>query len=136
MLAVWIAAVAVLVLARPGPAFIALFNLAFAVILLLPVSHYFYVLYAVPTLWWWGAQVLHRPRPARAWIAFGVLAAWWIVVFRVPPAGDGFMTTSWPSLLLIFGASAIAVTVSAVAAASLKPVTRRRRSPHPTSPRG
>ena len=68
-----------------GPSFIALFNIAFAVVLMLPVSHYFYVIYAVPTLWWWGARLLERPRSAIGWTAFAVLLVWWIVVFRLRP---------------------------------------------------
>jgi len=54
-----------------------------------------------------------------------VLALWWIVVFRIGPAGDGSMTTTWPSLLRIFAASLAAVTVSVVCAAI---VHRRERT--------
>jgi hypothetical protein len=52
-------------------------------------------------------------------IAVSVLALWWIVVFRIAPAGDGFVTTTWPSLLRIFAASLVAATVSVVCAAIL-----------------
>ena len=106
----------------------ALFNVAFAVILLLPVSHYFYLLYAVPTLWWWASRVLERPRSAIAWTACVVLAVWWVVVFRQSPAGDGFMSTTWPSLLRIFGLSIAALTVSVLGAATLDDGAPVRRS--------
>lgn len=119
VLLLWVVTLGVIALVRPGPSFVALFNIAFVVILLLPVSHYFYVLYALPVLWWWGAHLMSSPRSWMAWVAVGTLLVWWVVVFRVPPAGDGFMTTTWPSLLRIFGTSAAAATVSVVAAASL-----------------
>lgn len=124
ILVLWVAALAVVALARPGHPVISLFNLTFLVILLLPVSHYFYVIYALPALWWWAARVMERPRSAVAWVALSVLAAWWIAVFRFAPEGDGFVTTTWPSLLRIFGACVAAVTVSVVCAA----IEQRRES--------
>ena len=117
VLVVWVAALGVVTLVRPGPPVISLFNVTFLVILVLPVSHYFYVIYALPALWWWAARVLERPRSAIAWIVLSVLALWWIVVFRIAPAGDGFMITTWPSLLRIFGACLVAATVSVAGAA-------------------
>jgi len=32
-------------------------------------------------------------------LACGVLTVWWMLVFRIAPEGDGFMTTTWPSVL-------------------------------------
>jgi len=117
LLVVWVVALGVVALVRPGPPVISLFNVTFLVILLLPVSHYFYVIYALPALWWWAGRLIERPRSAITWVALTVLALWWIAVFRIAPAGDGFMTTTWPSLLRIFGASLVAATVSVVCAA-------------------
>jgi hypothetical protein len=125
VLVLWIAGLGVVVLRHPGDDFISLFNLAFVVVLLLPVSHYFYVIYALPTLWWWVARVLTGDRSVPTWVALGTCAAWWVLVFRVPPAGDGFMTTTWPSQLLIFGASAVAATASVWAAARASHVDQR-----------
>lgn len=119
VLAILVVGLGAITLLRPGPAVVALFNTAFLVILLLPVSHYFYVICALPLLWWWGGQVLRAPRSALRWVVFGVLAVWWVVVFRISPEGDGFMTTTWPSLLRIFGACLVAAIVSVVAAALL-----------------
>jgi hypothetical protein len=124
-LATWVLALAAIAILRPGPSVAALYNIAFVVILLLPVSHYFYVLYALPALWWWGAHVLDRPRSARGWVVLAVLLTWWLVVFRIPPAGDGFMTTTWPSLVRIFGASLVALTVSVIGAAMMDADSRR-----------
>lgn len=119
LLAVLVVGLGVVILMRPGPAVVALFNVTLVVILLLPVSHYFYVICALPLLWFWAGHALENPRSPLGWVVFGVLAVWWVVVFRIPPDGDGFMTTTWPSLLRIFGASLIAAIVSVVAAAVL-----------------
>lgn len=135
VLALWVVGLAVITLSKPGPSFVALFNVAFAVILLMPVSHYFYVLYALPTLWWWAARVLERPRSAVAWTACVALLVWWVVVFRLPPAGDGFLTSTAPSLLRIFGASIVAATVSVLAAASIDGGIRSAPSPIPARSR-
>ena len=48
---------------------------------------------------------------------------WPLTVFRIPPEGDGFMTTTWPSLLRIFVTCLVAVTISVIAAASGRTTT-------------
>jgi hypothetical protein len=125
VLGAWLVGLVIVILVRPGAAGISLFNIAFVVILLLPVSHYFYVIYALPCLWWWVARVMERPRSAGNWAALAALSIWWVVVFRIAPDGDGFMTTTWESVVRIFAAGLTAVTVSVVAAA----VTDRRGQP-------
>jgi len=117
-LALWATTLAVVILVRPGAPGISLFNVAFVVILMLPVSHYFYVIYALPTLWWWGARAIDRPTRVVPWVVFAAMLVWWMVVFRIAPAGDGFMTTTWQSLLRIFAACLVAATISVVAAAT------------------
>lgn len=102
---------------RPGPPAIALFDIVLLVLLLLPVSHYYYLLLGLPALWWWLAEATRTPRRVWPWVATAALGAWWIFVFRVAPAGGGFTSTTWPSLLRIFAFTLIAVTVSVVAAA-------------------
>ena len=106
-------------LRRPGDDLIALYNIVFVTILLLPVSHYFYLLYPLPVLWWWACRVVQYPRSSTGWIVTGLLVVWWVVVFRIAPAGDGFATTTWQSLTRIFLASLAAVAASVVGAASL-----------------
>jgi ABC-type nitrate/sulfonate/bicarbonate transport system permease component len=85
------------------------------------------VIYALPVLWWWGARILDQPRAAVRWLVFGAMLIWWIVVFRISPEGDGFMTTTWQSLLRIFAATLLAATVSVLAAASSDRSPARRR---------
>jgi alpha-1,2-mannosyltransferase len=111
---------AALSLIRPGPSVIALFNLAFLVVLALPVSHYTYVLCALPALWWWVGHILRDPRSRVGWVVLAVMSAWWLIVFRVPPEGDGFGDTTWPSLLRIFLASLAAAAVSIFGASRLR----------------
>lgn len=123
VLAVWLAALGVVILARPGPPGVSLFNVAFVVILALPVSHYFYVIYALPLMWWWAARALDRPHSAARWAVFATMLVWWVIVFRIPPEGDGFMATTWSSLLRIFITCLCGLTVSVIAA------SRERTSP-------
>ena len=115
-LALLVLGLGALILTRPGNASIALYNLAFVIILLLPLSHYFYLLYPLPALWWWVAQIVLHPRWRTGWYVATVLLLWWVVVFRIAPAGDGFATTTWQSLTRIFVATLVAAIVSAVGA--------------------
>lgn len=112
-----IVALVFLVLRHPGHDVIAMFNIVFLVVLLLPVSHYFYMMYALPTLWWWTSRVLRSPRSRLAWTAWGVLMVWWVVVFRIEPDGNGATTTTWEWVVRVVGLSLLAVTVSTIAAA-------------------
>lgn len=107
----------IVLLRRPGAAPIALYNTAFLVILLLPVSHYFYLLLPLPALWWWLVETVRDPRDRMCWIAVAATLVWWVVCFRISPEGDGFMTTTWPSLLRVFTATLVAAAVSIICAA-------------------
>ncbi len=117
VLMMWVLALLVVTLMRPGSASIALFNTVFTVILLLPVSHFFYAILALPALWWWFGQLMRTPRDPRVWIPVSALGVWWVVVFRITPDGDGLASTTWGSVALMFGASLLAATVSVVCAA-------------------
>lgn len=115
-----------LALIRPGSDELSLFNVAFAVILLLPVSHFFYLLIVLPVFWWWIIRVARTPHDLVPWIVAVVQAAWWVACFRFAPAGDGFMTTTWESLLRIFGTSLLACVASIIGAAILDHREARR----------
>lgn len=107
----WVLGLTLLLLYRPGNAIIALFNLAFCVNLLLPVSHYKYALLALPALWWWfGALMLNVKSPAH-WIGTGTLAAWFVVVLGFNPTYTPYLQTLAPTL--------VATTVSVVLASRL-----------------
>lgn len=49
------------------------------------------------------------------------------VVFRYSPDGDGFATTTWPSLARIFALSLIAAAVSVIAASTLSPGVKQSK---------
>lgn len=108
-----------LTLWRPGDDLISLYNVAFVTILLLPVSHFYYLVYPLPALWWWASRCTQDPRSRTAWIVTAVLVAWWLVAFRIAPVGDGFATTTWQSLTRIFVATLAAAFASVVGAARL-----------------
>lgn len=121
VLLAWVVILLVINIRRPGPAQISLFNLVFIVILLMPVSHYTYVIYPLPALWWWTGRMLSDRRDRSSWIAFLALLVWWIMVFRISPAGDGAAITTWQSILRVFASTLIAATVSIIAAARIDP---------------
>lgn len=112
VLAAWVTALVLVILRRPGSGVIALPNLAFALVLLLPVSHYVYLLLPLPALWWWAARVLENPRHWRPWVVAAVLLAWWYLAMRRIPPGDTYLTTDVTSFLLIFGSTLLAASVS------------------------
>jgi len=114
------------VLYRPGNSVIALLNLAFCVILLLPVSHYAYLLFPLPALWWWSARALEDWRRVRSWAVPGTLFVWWFSAMQLTPAGDTARNISWQSFVLIFGSTLVAATVSVIGAARLGRVSEKR----------
>ena len=116
VLSAWVVGLLWITLRRPGDPVIALFHVVFCVILLLPVSHYVYLLLPLPALWWWLARLLRSPSSRSAWAGTSALAVWWFVALRTPPAGHALSTT-WPSYLLIFGATLLAATASVLLAA-------------------
>lgn len=119
VLALCVLALLATTLIWPGPGPIALFNLVLLVILLLPVSHFFYLILALPALWWWVARAVDDPRRVECWVVLGVLALWWVAAFRVSPDGDGLASTSWRSLLLVFTTSLAAATASVIGASRI-----------------
>lgn len=115
-----------LVLRRPGHPVIALPNLMFLLILLVPVAPLGYLVLATPTLWWWTARALDQPRNIRSWLAPAVLSVWWIVAMRVARATvDG--TAAQVQYIAIMVLSLIAVTTSAVCASRFEPSARGPR---------
>lgn len=116
----WLLVLAIVVIRHPGDRRLALFNLAFILVLLLPVSHYVYLILPLPTLWFWLSRLCREPASRTAWVASIALALWWVLAFRTAPAGDS-LTTTWGSFVRIFGASLAAATVSVLAAATLRP---------------
>mgnify|MGYP005812946911 CR=1 FL=1 len=130
VLAAGVLALGAIVLRHPGPPVVALCNTVLVVLLLLPMTHSVYVMIALPTLWWWAGRALPADGGVMARVTLGVLLVWWLIAFRIPPAGDGNAHTTWQSVWLIFCATLIATAVSVVAAASIHLSQTRRPSPN------
>lgn len=119
---VWAAAIAwslaaacvgliVLALFRPGTPSLALWNIAGLVVLLLPVSHPFYRLLALPLLWVWFAELFRERHRLTAGWAVVVLTVWWFVAFRA--VGSSAETGGFEQFLVV------ALTTAAVMASTV-----------------
>lgn len=109
-----------LLLRRPGDPVVALPNLMFLLILLIPVAHGGYMVLAAPVLWWWVAYALRDPRRLTAWLPATVLGIWWVVSMRVARSGvEG--TSAQAQYILILAVTLAAVTTSIVCASRLGP---------------
>lgn len=113
----WTLSLLAVVVRRPGPPAIALANVAFCIVLALPVAHYTYLLYPLPALWYWASRAC-QPRPRwGTWAAVAALVAWWLLALRRMPEGYPDVVTTLPSFLITLGATLGAATLSVVAAA-------------------
>lgn len=111
VLLAWGAALLITALRHPGDDMVSLYNIVFAVLILLPVSHSTYQLLPLPALWWWLAEAFRDPRAVRPWLVSAVLVLWWLLVFR-----EGLL---WPedSYLAFFSSVLAAATASILGAA-------------------
>jgi len=120
----------VLVLRRPGDASLAMWNLAGATILLLPVSHPFYRVLMLPVLWVWLAILLSARRRREPIIAVVVLGAWWVIAFRNEIWQEGWVQFAEVVVTLI------AFATSVILAARLQPTPTLTSAPATTSSAG
>lgn len=126
VLGAWVCGLLLTILRLPGDPVLALPNVAFCTLLLLPVSHYVYLLIPLPALWWWVAQVLRSPRQWRPWVVAFALFIWWYLALRhIPPTGPD-ATTQTGSFALILGSTLLAATFSVAGGARLRPTGRLR----------
>lgn len=84
VLAAGVAVLAFVTLRHPGSDSFSMWNLAGAIILLLPVSHIDYRLLMLPLLWVWLAHALSE-RSRSAWAMTAVMLVFWWVTFRIQP---------------------------------------------------
>lgn len=106
-----------LVLRRPGNSVVALSNVMFLLILLVPVAHDGYAVLALPVVWWWTARALERPLRVGV-VPAAVLAVWWVVAMRVArTTAEG--TAGQAQYVLILTVSLVAVATSVVCAARI-----------------
>lgn len=112
VLLAWVVALVVLTLARshPDPS-IPFWNVVFCVILLLPVSHLTYTMYALPVLWLWSARAARSSRVVSAdSVVFVALFVWWLVVSQSALGED----VSQTSATVVFFADLLACSASVV----------------------
>lgn len=112
----------ILAVLRPDTPSLALWNIAAATTLLIPVSHPAYRLLVLPLLWVWCAELLGRGSRVRPAIAVAVLSLWWVLGFRVPETTIG---SGWPQF---------AIVVATFAVVALSTVLAALRGPDPTAP--
>lgn len=91
-------------------------------LLLIPVSQFPYLIFALPLVWAYGRDVLRHPRDLWAWACLLLgLAFWYFCFFRVPSAVGGLITSE--AFILQFGSELVLVAGSA-----LLPILRARLS--------
>jgi hypothetical protein len=95
---------------HPDPS-IPFWNVVFCVIVLLPVSHLTYTMYALPLLWLWSARPARTSRLVSAdSTVFAVLFVWWLVVSQSALGED----VSQTSATVVFFADLVACSASIV----------------------
>jgi len=114
----WVLALAVIgllvfALMRPGSDSLAMWHVASALVLLIPVSHVSYRLLMLPLLWVWTAYALSDRRRWPAVVMALVLACFWVITFRGQTLDNRFAADStyyvvvMVSALVVFAASVI-----------------------------
>ncbi|GAA1999702.1 glycosyltransferase family 87 protein [Microbacterium ulmi] len=83
-LALAVCAALVVALLRPGTDSLAMWNVASALVLLLPVSHLWYRLLMLPLVWVWIAYAMRRPKDPWIVSAAVVSVVFWLSTFRLP----------------------------------------------------
>jgi hypothetical protein len=129
----WVVALLVVTLRQdhPEPG-IPFWNVAFCVILLLPVSHLSYTIYVLPVLWLWSVRAVRSSRINSAEsLVFATLFLWWIVVSQSRLGQD----TSQLSATVVFFVNLAACSTSVIGLAwmdgvgSRAPLSEARESP-------
>ena len=117
MLAAWVLGLLVIAMRTAGDPALGTWNVLFCILLLMPLSHRFYVLCVLPLLWWWlAALTSQKPVTRIAGVVSPVLVLWWVTLtFNWPNNGDS------PALSAVlycvpFVADLVACTFSVIAA--------------------
>ncbi len=120
LLLAWVLALLVTAVRTPGDPSLCMWNVMLCLVLLLPISHLWYSLYALPLLWIWATRTLVR---APRWrteeiVVTAVLLVWWLVQYRrrtnqdLGPQPD----ISSARFCVVFAANLIACTFSVLGA--------------------
>lgn len=117
VLLVWVIALLAVAVRTGGSEVICTWNVTFCIILLLPVSHRAYSLFALPVLWVWVAEVLRPGRvDRRTALVTVVLLLWWLMLTKSWPDSGSPASISAIHFSVVFVANLVACTVSTVAA--------------------
>lgn len=113
-LLIWVVGLLVVNLRMRDDQVLGLWNTTLCVVLLLPVSHLAYTLYAIPILWVWGARVLRRaPRlvPGEVVVVL-ILLLWWLLQTREWPDNGSPAAISSLRYCIVFAANLMACSAS------------------------
>ncbi len=99
-------------LRHPGDRVLAFWNVGFCMLLLMPVSHLAYTLYALPVLWCWVGRALEAGRPRLSeLVPLAVVALWWIALLHTWPDSGSSPSISSLRYSVVFATDLIACAV-------------------------
>lgn len=101
----------VICLRYPGSSMLSMWHVLLLCILLLPVSHNFYLIQALPILWIRVVRMA-ATRKTRTACLLAVWVAWWIVVCRIQWPGDMTVTVSSAGYAAMMAATYVALAFS------------------------
>jgi hypothetical protein len=129
---VWVVGLLLTAVRTPGDPSLCMWNVVLCVVLLLPISHLWYSLYALPLLWTWATRVLARsPRwSTQEVVVTVVLVLWWIVEYKRRTNQDlgAEPDVSSVRFCVVFAANLIACTFSVLGARSISRCPRSNRA--------
>lgn len=102
-------------LLHPGDDALCLWHVTALVVLLLPVSHSFYLLYLIPLPVIWTARALAGPHRRRSVPVVAGWAAWWLLIARAQWDGDMNTRMSTSAYIVIMAATLAMITWSVIA---------------------
>jgi hypothetical protein len=131
MLLAWVVLLLVQTMRTPTRSMIDYWNGALCVVLLLPVSHLAYAVYALPVLWCWAGRLLQGAHIAswaiHRWrvepLVFGVflvMCCWWLVLNHSWPDNGSSANISSLRYSVVFATNLIACTVSVAGSRRLR----------------
>ena len=117
VLLLWVVGLLIVALRTAGDKVMATWNVTLCVVLLLPVSHLAYSLYALPILWLWISYLLadRLIRWPQVIVPF-LLLVWWVVQTRAWPDSGSSPTISSVHYVVVFVANLVVCTASVVGA--------------------
>jgi hypothetical protein len=118
VLALWVIGLLVIAIRTVGDPVVCTFNVTFCVILLLPIAHRQYAIYALPLVWLWVLRLWQVPAIKRRDLAVaGVMVGWWVLAQEISwPYNGSAASISAVRYCVPLMADVIACTVSVLAA--------------------